>query len=183
MDTRVDDYGRVVLDVSSLEDLLYAGGALTDVLVEVSPETEQFDLLCRKWDRPQYQTRHPEPLAHSPEEEHTRRANEWFIAQEMQGVDVRAFLLSLCKTEEEIARINLEMDLYEERDLLPILRLMMYLVDHFRRNKVVWGVGRGSSVASYALFLIGLHKIDSLKFKLDIREFLKESDLAPKPGL
>jgi len=34
-------------------------------------------------------------------------------------------------------------------------------------------VGRGSSVASYCLYLLGVHKINSLKFDLDIKEFLK----------
>jgi DNA polymerase III alpha subunit len=41
------------------------------------------------------------------------------------------------------------------------------------QNNVVWGVGRGSSVASYVLYLLGVHKIDSLKYNLDIHEFLK----------
>ena len=40
-------------------------------------------------------------------------------------------------------------------------------------KNVLWGVGRGSSVASYALFLIGVHKIDSVKYDLDWREFLR----------
>jgi DNA polymerase III alpha subunit len=42
-----------------------------------------------------------------------------------------------------------------------------------RENKIVWGVGRGSSVASYVLYLIGIHKINSLKYNLDINEFLR----------
>jgi DNA polymerase III alpha subunit len=50
---------------------------------------------------------------------------------------------------------------------------LKYLVDTLRENKILWGVGRGSSVASYVLYLIGVHKIDSLKYNLDIAEFLK----------
>jgi DNA polymerase III alpha subunit len=45
-----------------------------------------------------------------------------------------------------------------------------------REHGVVWGVGRGSSVASYVLFLIGIHKIDSLYYDLPIDEFLKEAN-------
>ena len=63
--------------------------------------------------------------------------------------------------------------MFEERQLLPLLQLMIYLIYHFTQNKVVWGVGRGSSVSSYVLFLIGVHKIDSLAYNLDIRDFLK----------
>jgi len=50
---------------------------------------------------------------------------------------------------------------------------MIYIVDMMRKNNLVWGVGRGSSVASYVLYLIGIHKIDSLKYNLNIEEFLK----------
>jgi DNA polymerase III alpha subunit len=65
------------------------------------------------------------------------------------------------------------MDLYDERHLEPVLQLMIFLVDTFRKNKIVWGVGRGSSVASYCLYLIGVHRINSLRYGLDIGEFLK----------
>ncbi len=57
--------------------------------------------------------------------------------------------------------------------MTKVLNLLLYLVDHFRTNKIVWGVGRGSSVASYILYLIGIHKVDSIKYDLDIGEFLK----------
>jgi len=50
---------------------------------------------------------------------------------------------------------------------------MKYVVDTLRSNSIVWGVGRGSSVASYVLFIIGVHKIDSVKYKLAINEFFK----------
>jgi DNA polymerase III alpha subunit len=57
--------------------------------------------------------------------------------------------------------------------LIPVLRAMKYVVDTLRSNNIVWGVGRGSSVASYVLFIIGVHKIDSVKYKLPINEFFK----------
>ena len=54
-----------------------------------------------------------------------------------------------------------------------LLRYMIYLVDFMRENNIVWGVGRGSSVASYVLYLIGVHRIDSIQYDLDWREFLR----------
>jgi DNA polymerase III alpha subunit len=63
--------------------------------------------------------------------------------------------------------------MYKERNLYSLLRYMVYLVDTMRQHKIVWGVGRGSSVSSYVLFLIGIHKVDSLQYQLDIGEFLK----------
>ena len=38
---------------------------------------------------------------------------------------------------------------------------------------IVWGVGRGSSVASFCLFLIGVHKINPMIYNLDYTEFLR----------
>jgi DNA polymerase III alpha subunit len=70
-------------------------------------------------------------------------------------------------------RVRLEMSLYNQRGLLPMLKFLVYMVDNMREHKVVWGVGRGSSVASYVLYLIGVHRINSVKYNLDFKEFLR----------
>ena len=57
--------------------------------------------------------------------------------------------------------------------MMDLLRFLKYMVDKFRENTILWGVGRGSSVASYCLYLLGVHKINSLKYDLDIKEFLR----------
>ena len=46
-------------------------------------------------------------------------------------------------------------------------------IDTLREKNVVWGVGRGSSVASFCLFLIGVHKVNPILYKLKINEFLR----------
>ena len=51
--------------------------------------------------------------------------------------------------------------------------MVKILVDVSKENNIVLGVGRGSSVASYILYLLGIHKVDSLAYNLDIKEFLK----------
>ena len=53
------------------------------------------------------------------------------------------------------------------------MQFLIYFVDTIRANNVVWGVGRGSSVSSFCLFLIGVHKINPLLYNLDYREFLR----------
>lgn len=82
-------------------------------------------------------------------------------------------LYSMCQTEEQRARVDQELELFIKHDMLDLLFYLKYLVDTMKENRVVWGVGRGSSVASYVLFLIGIHRIDSIKYNLDIHEFLK----------
>jgi hypothetical protein len=86
---------------------------------------------------------------------------------------VASYLLDLCKTAEETARVEMELKLFEKHGMMNLLCFLKYLVDKLRENTILWGVGRGSSVASYCLYLLGVHKINSLKYNLDIREFLK----------
>jgi DNA polymerase III alpha subunit len=70
-------------------------------------------------------------------------------------------------------RVTTEYSMYKERNLIPVLQFLIYLVDVAKENNIVLGVGRGSSVASYILYLLGIHKVDSLAYNLDIKEFLK----------
>lgn len=97
----------------------------------------------------------------------------WNIPVEYQNFDIAEYVLGLCETEEELQRVGQELLLYQERDMFPLLVYLKYLVDTMRQNNIVWGVGRGSSVASYVLFLIGVHRINSLFYDLDIDEFLR----------
>ena len=103
--------------------------------------------------------------------------SEWFMPDKYKNIDVLDYLIDLpqfrgCKTP-EWDRVQEELKAFRERDMIPLLRYMIYLVDFMRENDIVWGVGRGSSVASYVLYLIGVHKIDSIQYDLDWREFLR----------
>lgn len=173
MRTRTDAYGRVTIAFDDLPEALYAGVRAQDLLVEPGPGLDRFNALCRDFDRPRTMLRPPEPVDHAPVEEHARRAAVWMIPDELHGIDLRAFLVSLCRTPEEEARVHEEMDLFEQRGLEPLLRVMIHLVDHWQRHGVVWGVGRGSSVASFVLYLIGVHRINPLRHGLSIHEFLR----------
>lgn len=99
--------------------------------------------------------------------------NNWFMPDEYRNFDIAKYVLSLCQTDEELQRVGKELLLYQERDMFILLQYLKYLVDTMRANNIVWGVGRGSSVASFVLYLIGVHKINSLYYDLPIEEFLK----------
>jgi len=171
---RVDEWGRTIVLPDSAIDLILQGIDLSEVLIEDGPMVQEYNEWCRQYDKIEYLIRTPGTMERGPEEEHEERASTWFISNEIQGIDVRQFLLEeMCKDDTERDRVNLEMDLFEARDLIPLLQLMMFLVFHFKKQKIVWGVGRGSSVASYVLYLIGVHKIDSIKYGLDVHDFLK----------
>jgi DNA polymerase III alpha subunit len=109
----------------------------------------------------------------SVEEFDIKNQSNWYMPEEYKQLDIAKWLLEQCRTEEELQRVGMELLMYQDRNMLVLLQFMKYLVDTLRKNNVVWGVGRGSSVASYCLFLIGIHRIDSLYFDLSIEEFLK----------
>lgn len=97
----------------------------------------------------------------------------WWMPDSYKEMDIAKHILDLCETDAELQRCGEELLLYAERDLLDLLRYMKYLVDTMELKGVIWGVGRGSSVASYVLYLLKVHKIDSMFYKLDPREFLR----------
>jgi len=99
--------------------------------------------------------------------------NNWFMSDEYKDLDIAQWVLDQCQTQEELQRVGEELLLYQERNLFSLLKQLKYIVDTWRTNNIVWGVGRGSSVASYVLYLIGVHRINSLHYDLDIQEFLR----------
>ena len=110
---------------------------------------------------------------------------EWFMPQEYKDLEIEEWLFA--KVMEQLQnpsskdvfnsaqwkRVEEELKAFEERGMEDLLRYMVYLVDFMRENNIVWGVGRGSSVASYVLYLIGVHRIDSIQYGLDWREFMR----------
>lgn len=166
---QVDAHGRVIFNGSDAIELLLRGCDLSSMLITSDDEIEHYNALCDRRDKSGYQiTANPPPITTLAE-----RIDRWFIPDEYHTIAVRQELRSRCQTSAELSRVDEEMDLFEARDMLPVLRLMFYLVDQFRKRGIVWGVGRGSSVASFCLFLIGVHRIHSLHHGLDIAEFLK----------
>jgi DNA polymerase III alpha subunit len=82
-------------------------------------------------------------------------------------------VLSLCETEQQLQRVGKELLMYQERNMFDLLRYLKFLVDTLKSKNILWGVGRGSSVASYVLYLLGVHRIDSIYYDLDPGEFLR----------
>ena len=97
----------------------------------------------------------------------------WFMPDEYFEFDVREYCLGLCKTAEEIERVEMEIAKFQEINMTRVLQWMKYFVDTCNKNNVTWGVGRGSSVASYVLYLLDVHCINSLKYNIPFNEFVK----------
>jgi DNA polymerase III alpha subunit len=124
-------------------------------------------------DLPQVKQYHPYPDDYSVDVFHKSRQDVWNMPAKYVDMNIAQWLLDQCKTEVELQRVGSELLLYQERNLFPLLRQLKYIIDTWRSNNIVWGVGRGSSVASYVLYLIGVHQINSIYYDLDIHEFLR----------
>lgn len=105
--------------------------------------------------------------------EHCTNVDNWNMPDDYKELDIVRWLNNRELTHEQRERVHMEVEMFRERGMIPVLKFLRYLVDVCNENNIVLGVGRGSSVASYCLYLIGVHKIDSLKYNLDIKEFLK----------
>lgn len=98
---------------------------------------------------------------------------EWFVPDKYLNMDIEQWVRSQCNCLEQLNRVNEELEEFSSRGLIPLLRWLKFFVDTCRENNILWGVGRGSSVSSFVLYLIGVHRIDSMKCELDWREFLR----------
>jgi len=169
---KYDQYGQAYTDSNELCNLLYRNPQLDISRFQVEDSIEynrsvaelhaELDLLDSY-----------HKIDMSVEEFDRVLQSNWRMPKEYKNLDIAEYILSLCREDYELQRVGEELLLYQERDLFDLLRYLKYLVDTLRKNNVIWGVGRGSSVASYVLFLLGVHKINSLYYNLDIEEFLK----------
>lgn len=173
MERVVDEWGRVLLDSDDAIEMLFRGQDITQLCILPSSEIDVYNAICTDRDKLNFLIEDFSEPGLSPEQDTERRKNTWLIPEEYQQMNIREVLLNLCERPDEIERVNMEMAMFEQRGLEPVLKLMHFLVEHWRQNGVVWGVGRGSSVASYCLFLLGVHKLDAIRYNFDIKEFLK----------
>lgn len=170
-----DQYGQIALNEDDIMDLIMQGRdvvAMDRVLVDRSVDLEKLihvledpgqlvtwtfvtgsDIAVPAWDDIQQ--------------------SNWHMPEEYKQLDIAEHVLSLCSTQEQLQRAGQELLLYQERGLFSLLKYLKYLVDVMEANRVIWGVGRGSSVASYVLYKLGVHRIDSLFYDLDPHEFLR----------
>jgi len=72
------------------------------------------------------------------------------------------------------ARIAKELIEINRRGMQEFMQTVVYVLDVFRKHGVVWGVGRGSSCASYILFVLGLHSVDCLRLDVPMEEFFHD---------
>lgn len=169
-------FGEMIFNSDDLCDVIMQGHTVTDLEgVIVDPTVNLEKLISHIEDPGSLLTWALDSETNNvsvPEFDLSNQSN-WFMPGDYKNLDIAQYILSLCNTQEELQRVGEELLLFQEHNLFDLLRFLKYLVDTMQKNHVIWGVGRGSSVASYVLYLMGVHKINSLHYELDPREFLR----------
>ena len=168
---KTDTVGQIIFDDADLIDLVMQGRdleSISRVLVDNTVDVEAAAVWLERvpefacWSKPP-----------SQEVFDIVQQSNWHMPAEYKQLDIAKHILDQCNTDAEMQRCGYELLLYQERDLFDLLRYLKYLVDVMQDNRVIWGVGRGSSVSSYVLYKLGVHRIDSMFYDLEPEEFLR----------
>jgi DNA polymerase III alpha subunit len=167
---RLDQFGNPIFNSVDIFKFLYQGKLtnLKDITVDFSEDIAQLEQTAGFT----FQKFNDQLDSISIEQFDSALQSDWFMPVEYKDFDVETWCLNKCINQEQRDRVNAELDAFEERGMIPLLQWTKHFVDTCNENGIVWGVGRGSSVASFVLFLLGVHQIDSVKYNLDWQEFL-----------
>ena len=168
---RLDKFGNPIFNSQDIFKFLYQGKLtnLKDLTVDYTEDIEQLESTAGFT----FQRFNEQLDSISIEDFDQALQSDWFMPPEYRDFDVEEWCIQKCTTPEQVARVEAEMDAYKERNMIPLLQWTKHFVDTCNENGIVWGVGRGSSVASFVLFLLGVHQIDSVKYNLDWQELLR----------
>jgi DNA polymerase III alpha subunit len=165
----LDKFKNPIFDDSDIFKFLYEGNIseISELMVAQSPTIIQFQEIT------EMEFNSPVFTCEDIDSFDQRYQAQWFMPVSYYELDMLAYCLDKCTTDKQRVRVLDEFSEFEQRKLGTLLKWLKYFVDTCLENNIVWGVGRGSSVASFVLYLIGVHRIDSIKYSLDWREFLR----------
>lgn len=169
---RTNHLNQKIVDENDFVDIIYQNQEPKQITVDQTDWVERFKRFC---DLFEFETNIEwEIESNQTQDQYVSDClADWNLPNEYLTFDLENYLIDKCQTQEQIDRVVTELKEYERRDMTIVLRFLKYFVETIERHGLFLGVGRGSSVASYVLFLIGIHRVDSLKYGLDINEFLR----------
>ena len=171
---KTDKFGQLIFSEDDVINLYLQGhdiGVLNHLLVD---NTINIEIAAHILDNVPAFIKYDELVQQQTVEEFDHRCQaQWHMPETYKELDIAEYVLGLCNTDAELQRCGHELMLFQERSLFDLLRYLKYLVDTMKEHNLIWGVGRGSSVASYVLYKLGVHRIDSMYYELDPSEFLR----------
>ena len=171
---KTDQYGQMIFDQDDLCNFVMQGQDITQLELMVD-KTVDFELAATVLEDPGRLLLWSFPVDSNQSviEFDAEQQRNWHMPDEYKQLDIAEHVLSLCTTDAEMQRCGEELLLFQERDLFNLLRYLKYLVDVMTQNNLIWGIGRGSSTASFVLYKLGVHQINSMYYDLDPAEFLR----------
>ena len=168
---RLDKYSNPIFSEQDLFDAIYKGYQFNvndTVIVERTDAVKELEKQIGFRFVPTY-----EPHFDVADYDRACQSN-WNMPSEYKTLDIESWIWTQCPPwDPQHTRVTEELAAFRERNMIDLLRWLKYFVDTCNKNNVIWGIGRGSSVASYVLYLIGVHHIDSIKYNLEWQEFLR----------
>ncbi len=172
LSANIDEWGRVLADYDLVIELLLSGKGVGFTKVVYDDRMAAYNDVCSTFDKPEKRILDTYDME-SPREFHERQSKRWLIEAPENGLWDR--LLMKCKSPEEIERFAFELEEFDRRDMIPVLLQLNQMIETLDAHGVVRGVGRGSSVASFLLYLMDVHFINPMTYGLDFSEFMKDA--------
>lgn len=166
---RLDQYNNLIYNSQDVFNLIYQGKIehLSEIFVDIDRDLSILEQVSNiKFQHFQSNL--------SVDDFDINNQQHWFMPEEYKNLDIEDYIINLTPPWDPFhSRVQEELIEFKNRGMLDLLRWLKYFVDTCNESNIVWGVGRGSSVASYVLFLLGVHSIDSIKYNLDWQDFLR----------
>lgn len=103
----------------------------------------------------------------------------WVTPESYNQIDVPEYCIDMLTHRglqddpDYVNRLELELERVEQTGMADFIRCLLWITDTMRENNIPWGLGRGSSCASLVMFLIGVNKVDPVRYDIPMEEFYK----------
>lgn len=171
---KIDEFGNVIYYSDEIMEKIYSDENFLNFVYEESDEIKTFNEIMKDIGIDMViKTEKDDDLIN--DDDIKNMIDDWFMPEKYKNIDIEKWFLEKDLTETERKRVEKELAVFKKNNCYNFLRFLIYLVDFMRENNIIWGTGRGSSVASYCLYLIGIHRINSIEYDLNFEEFIREA--------
>lgn len=177
----VNEYGQVTFDTNEIINKLYTQEWQTVTgFVESLDEIAKWNQNCQQFELVPVESQ--QTPQQDPQSYHSELSYQWKMPIEFLKFDPMVFfsqeLVNRSLNQQEyldylVGEIKTWDNIMTHESAVNLWKFLHYLIKTCEIKDIVTGVGRGSSVSSLVLYLLGVHHVDPVKYKLDYKEFLR----------